>query len=99
MTASRSAGIKSFRHYYRTLEVINVVGWTVSALNIVGYILLISFTLIDGLEDKHNYYIVPTVGFVVDVIFQIIYAITYGYSKTLMICWGYNFPELGDCGF
>ena len=105
MTASKGAGTKSFRHYYRTLRAINVVGWIVYVLNIGVYLLLVAFTLVDGLitaadgNDMHNYFIVPTVGLVVDFIWQIMYATTYGYSKTLMKCWGYDFPELGDCVF
>ena len=105
MTASKSAGTKSFRHYFRTLRAINVLGWIVYVLNIGFFLLLVAFTLVDGLitaaddNEMHNYFIVPTVGFVVDFIWQIMYATTYGYSKTLMKCWGYDFPELGDCVF
>ena len=42
-------------------------------------------------------FIVPTVGFTLDFIFQIMYAVTYGYNRRLMRCWGWDFPELGGC--
>ena len=104
MTASKTSTTKSYRHYYRTLRAINVLGWIVYVLNIGIYILLVAFTLVDGLisisaGESMPSFIVPTVGLVVDFIWQIIYATTYGYSKTLMKCWGYTFPELGDCVF
>ena len=93
-----------YKHYYRALKATNVLGWLMWFINLVVWIVMLLFILLDGLiqiasGDTMPSILTPTIGLILDLAFQIIYATTYGYSRTLMKCWGYTFPELGDCVF
>ena len=73
-------------------------------INMAVFLVLVLATLLDGIVtiaagETMPSFILPTVGFTLDFIFQIIYATTYGYNRTLMKCWGYTFPELDSCVF
>ena len=96
--------ISMFRHYYRALKATNVIGWFMWLINMAVFLVLVLATLLDGIVtiaagETMPSFILPTVGFTLDAIFQIIYATTYGYNRTLMKCWGYDYPELYDCVF
>ena len=96
--------ISLFRHYYRALKATNVIGWFMWLINMAVFLVLVLATLLDGIVtiaagETMPSFILPTVGFTLDFIFQIIYATTYGYNRTLMKCWGYTFPELDECVF
>ena len=93
-----------FRHYYRALKATNVLGWLMWFFNLVVWIVMLLFILLDGLVqiasgDTMPSITTPLIGLILDLAFQIMYATTYGYSRTLMKCWGYDYPELGDCVF
>ena len=94
--------VSMFRHYYRALKATNVIGWFIWLFNIAIFLVLVLATLLDGIVsiaagESMPSFILPLVGLILDLAFQIIYATTYGYSRTLMKCWGYDFPELGGC--
>ena len=96
--------VSMFRHYYRALKATNVIGWFMWLINMAVFLVLVLATLLDGIVtiaagETMPSFILPTVGFTLDAIFQIIYATTYGYNRTLMKCWGYDYPELYDCVF
>ena len=93
-----------YKHYYRALKATNVLGWLMWFINLVVWIVMLLFILLDGLiqvasGETMPSILTPLIGLILDLAFQIIYATTYGYSRTLMKCWGYTFPELGDCVF
>ena len=104
LTTGKVEDTKMYRHYYRSLKAVNIIGWFVWLINMAVFLVLVAFILVDGLassltEDNATMpsFIIPTVGFTLDFIFQIMYAVTYGYNRTLMRCWGWDFPELGGC--
>ena len=102
MTTGKTADTKMYRHYFRALRATNAIGWFMWVVNMAVFLVLVLFTLVDGLASvaagtELPSFIVPTVGFTLDFIFQIMYAVTYGYNRTLMRCWGWDFPELGGC--
>merc|ERR1712156_1346926 len=83
---------------------LTILGWVMWFINLVVWIVMLLFILLDGLVqiasgDSMPSILTPLIGLILDLAFQIIYATTYGYSRTLMKCWGYTFPELGDCVF
>ena len=93
-----------FKHYYRALKATNVLGWIMWFINLIVWVVMLLFILLDGLiqiasGESMPSILTPLIGLILDLAFQIIYATTYGYSRTLMKCWGYTFPELGDCVF
>ena len=96
--------ISLFRHYYRALKATNIIGWFMWLINMAVFLVLVLATLLDGIVtiaagESMPSFILPLVGLILDLAFQIIYATTYGYSRTLMKCWGYDFPNLDDCVF
>ena len=101
MTAA-DGNTRNFRSYYRSLKAVNIIGWFMWLINIGVLLTLVLFTLIDGLASVASgqslpSFTLPLVGLLLDFVFQIIYSVTYGYSRTLMKCWGFDYPELGGC--
>ena len=85
----------------------DVIGWFAWVINLFVWIMLILIVLLDGLLSfiqergitDFPSFVPPVVGLVLDLIFQIIYATTYGYNRNLMKCWGYDYPQLGECSY
>ena len=102
MTTTNIQDTPMYRHYFRALKATNVIGWFMWLINATVFLILVLFVLIDGLASVAAgttlpSFIIPLIGLILDFAFQIIYAVTYGYSRTLMRCWGWDFPELGGC--
>ena len=102
MTTGKTQDTIMYRHYYRAVKATDIIGWFVWLINMATYLVLVAFVLVDGLASvaagtSLPSFILPTVGFTLDQIFQITYAVTYGYNRRLMKCWGYDYPELGGC--
>ena len=102
MTTVNQQDTPMYRHYFRALKATNIIGWFMWLINATVFLILVLFVLIDGLASVAAgttlpSFIIPLIGLLLDFIFQIIYAVTYGYNRTLMRCWGWDFPELGGC--
>ena len=102
MTTVNQQDTPMYRHYFRALKATNIIGWFMWLINATVFLILVLFVLIDGLASVASgttlpSFIIPLIGLLLDFIFQIIYAVTYGYNRTLMRCWGWDFPELGGC--
>ena len=102
MTTTNVQDTPMYRHYFRALKATNVIGWFMWLINATVFLILVLFVLIDGLASVAAgttlpSFIIPLIGLILDFAFQIIYAVTYGYNRTLMRCWGWDFPELGGC--
>ena len=97
---------KSYLNYYRALRYTDVAGWFMFIVNLAGWIVLILVALFDGLFTSIQEldlsipsFILPTVGFSLDICFQVMYSITYGYNRNLMKCWAFDYPQLGECSY
>ena len=94
-----------FRRYKGWLIASNIYGWFLFGLNIAWYLMLFLFTSPWTQGYFHTWagdappWEYPLYGMAVEGGLMGLYQIVFHFSKKLMQCWGYDYPEYGYCAW
>ena len=95
-------GLNKFKAYHKLLRIANFYTWFLAAINIGWYVaLILQVTKYHrwntGQGEIVPSIVIPAVGLGVEVALRTVYTFSQYYSQRLMMCWAYDWPELGKC--